>query len=44
MKNLSEVESKDTLKKKWKQLRILSLIIYGVNKDDSSVLKFSNKK
>ena len=43
-KDLSEIENKETLKKKWKQWRRLSLIVYGVKKDDFRVIKFSSKK
>ena len=43
-KDLSEVENKETLKKKWKQWRRLSLIIYGVKKDEFPLIKFSSKK
>ena len=43
-KDLSEIENKKTLKKKWKQWRRLSLIVYGVKKDDFPVIKFSSRK
>ena len=43
-KDLSEVENKETLKKKWKQWRRLSLIIYGAKKDEFPLIKFSSKK
>ena len=32
------------IEKKWKQWRRLSLIVYGVKKDDFPVIKFSSKK
>ena len=32
------------MKKKWKQWRRLSLIVYGVKKDDFPVIKLSSKK
>ena len=43
-RDMSEVENKETIKKKWKQWRRLATIIYGVKKDDFPIIKFSSKK
>ena len=43
-KDMSEVENKETIKRKWKQWRRLATVVYGVRKEDFPVVKFSSKK
>ena len=43
-KDVSEVENKETIKRKWKQWRRLSTVIYGAKKEDFPLVKFSSKK